>query len=139
MFTKTKLYTVLIKRNSAEPLKDAEFVRSGFNIWAFLFSSIWALFNRLWLVFFLLLGLEALNFYLPNYLLINTDGLDLLIIVIHILLGFEGNDLKIKNLQKKGYFIFDVTSGIDDLEAERRFFDKYLMFSQSLIQQSKTI
>ena len=67
---KTKLYTVLLKRNSPEPLNDVVIVPNKFNFWAFLFSPIWALYNKLWFLFVGLVGLEVISYIAPNYFLI---------------------------------------------------------------------
>ena len=55
--------------------------------------------------------------------------IDFAIILFHFWFGFEANDLRVRELENKGYVVFDVTSGSNETEAERRFFDKYLMAS----------
>lgn len=130
--SKTKLYTVLIKNKSPEPLKDTIFIKGGFNFYAFLFFSFWALFNKLWILFVALIAIELAGVYFPQFLFFDKFYFDLIIIALHFWLGFEANDLKISKLEQEGYIIFDVVSGTDNLDAERRFYDKYLFYSNTL-------
>jgi len=130
--SKTKLYTVLIKKKAPEPLKEVIFIKNGFNIYAFFFFSFWALFNKLWLLFAALFSLEIAANIFPQYLFFDKTYFELLAVTLHFWLGFEANDIKISNLEQNGYIIFDVVSGIDELDAERRFYDKYLFYSANL-------
>lgn len=134
MFRKTKLYTVLLKKNAPKPIETAIFVPQGFNIWALAFFSIWALFNRLWILFVVLFAFEILVqfMFFTEGTINHSIFIDLSIIVLHIWFGLEANDLKVATLERNGYIVFDVTSGMDEVEAERRFFDKYQLANQLL-------
>lgn len=132
MFRKTKLYTVLLKKNSPKPLETAIFVPQGFNIWAVVFFSLWALFNRLWVLFIFLFAFEmTMQFmFFQESVAGHNISIDLAIIALHIWFGIEANDLRVATLERKGYIVFDITSGMDEVEAERRFFDKYQLANQ---------
>jgi hypothetical protein len=126
LFNRTKIYSVLLKKDSANPLEEAIFVAEGFNIFAFLFNAFWALFNKLWLIFIALVIVQGLvhstqsNPILSQYILI----------FINIWFGFEANNFKISSLERKGYILYDTVTGVDETDAQRRFYDKYTLFSE---------
>ncbi len=121
MFTRTKIYSVYVKKDSKNPLDTAVFVKQGFSLWAFLFTSVWALFNRLWFAFVLLLIFSAM-------FAIN-EGIEFTMasFMLNIWFGFEANNFKARRLERTGYIIYDVVTGIDKLAAQARFYDKYLL------------
>ncbi len=121
MFNRTKIYSVFVKRDAKNPLETAVVIKNGFDIWAFLFVGVWALYNRLWLVSLIVLPLSALMF--AN----DSPPVALISILFSVWFGFEANNFKALKLQKKGYILFDVVTGTDKLAAETRFYDKYLM------------
>lgn len=121
MFTKTKIYSVYIKQGAANPLESALFIKQGFNLWAFILTAFWALFNRLWLLS-LIVGVVSVIFVLND-----SAAFAITSMLFSIWFGFEANNFLSSKLEKKGYILFDVTTGIDKLAAEARFFDKYLL------------
>lgn len=134
--SKTKLYTVLIKKKSPEPLKETVFVKSGFNLYAFIFFSFWALFNRVWLLAVALFAIEIAASFYPQSLFFDKAYFEILLTALHFWIGFEANDIKISNLEQNGYIVFDVVSGVDEIDAERRFYDKYLFYTTNLSNQT---
>ena len=43
-----RVYTVHLRRHGLMPERDLVLVREGFSWWAFLFTSLWALWHRMW-------------------------------------------------------------------------------------------
>jgi len=119
-FTRTKLYSVYIKKDVPEALDSTVFVSQGFNFWAFLFNMAWSLFNRLWLVSVLLL------IFTGFLMSLDSPAAPWIILLANIWFGFEANAFKSAKLERKNYVLFDVVTGIDMLAAKQRFFDKYL-------------
>jgi hypothetical protein len=102
------------------------FVRDGFSVWAFLFSVLWMLWHRLWLVLLIYVivaagleaGLRAAGIPGP---LLGLVGL-----LLSLLVGIESATLRRFKLARSGWKNVGVVSG-DDLEgAEQRFFDAWL-------------
>lgn len=126
MFTRTKLYSVYVNKGAYNPLETAVFIKQGFNFWAFLFTSVWAIYNRLWLIFSLLTIIQIM--------LAVNDSIQFMLIslLVNIWFGFEANNFKSAKLEKKGYILFDVVTGIDELSASQRFFDRYLFNKQQI-------
>jgi Protein of unknown function (DUF2628) len=127
---RTKIYSVYVKKDSKNPLETAIFVRQGFNFWAFLLTPIWAIYNRLWLLFIILTA-ATVAFELGNAPEFNAVSL-----VMSVWFGFEANGFKASKLERKGYIIFDVVTGIDTVAAEARFYDKYLLMNKPAAKQS---
>lgn len=130
MFTKTKIYSVYVKKDSRNPLDTAVFIKQGFNFWAFLLTFIWALYNRLWFAFIL--------FSILSGMLAANEGIEfnLASLILSIWFGFEANNFKTRKLERKGYIMFDVVTGIDKLAAQTRFYDKYLLSKANTVKQS---
>lgn len=53
-------------------------------------------------------------------------------LLIHVFFGMEANNLKSQKLERTGYIVFDVVTGIDEIAAKQRFFDKYLLKERQL-------
>jgi hypothetical protein len=119
----TKIYTVH-ERGGVEG--EVEFVREGFNAWAFFFTFLWLWFHRAWLAGFLvlgaalLLGLGRSSLGVPEYMNIAIQ------VVISMGVGIFGNDLYRGALGRRGFTETGVTSGDGIEEAEIRYFGKRL-------------
>jgi len=123
----TKIYSVYIKRGVDNPLETAMFIKQGFCLAAFLLTFVWALFNRLWAVALVITVISALLAYSNGVAFAVTS------LLFSIWFGFEANNFKATKLEKKGYILFDTTTGADILAAQTRFYDKYLLVQQSSI------
>ena len=102
------------------------FVRDGFYFWAFLFSVLWMLWHRMWLILLVyvavLAGLEtALRYAGASRPLLAFVGL-----LISLLVGIEAATLRRFKLARRGWKNVGVVSGDSVEEAERRFFDAWL-------------
>lgn len=119
-----RVYTVHIRKPTVDIVHDVIFVREGFNWCAFLFSALWALVNRLWLVAMGLLLLESI--LQAAFVVVKVDvSIQLLIGVgLAILFGFFANDFRRWNLSRRHYAETDVIVAENEMAAERRFWER---------------
>lgn len=123
----SRFYAVYVKKDSKNSFDDTIIIKQGFNFYAFIFSTFWALYNRIWWLFLALALIEGLVFYKTNLNPETVTITRLIMLTLQMWLGFEANDIKGKNLERKGYILLDVVSAQDETEANRRFFDKYML------------
>jgi hypothetical protein len=113
------IYTV---HSKGKPAEDAIFIRDGFSIAAFLFTVLWALWNRMWIVaIFILVVLGAIT-VLGEALSINESIVSLASLLASLIFGHEARDLQRWSLERRGYQAVGVVAGEDLEEAELRFF-----------------
>ena len=124
MLNSLKLYTVHTKQGSDHTLEKPIFLREGFNIFAFLFTFLWAIYQRLWkFALVILLANVAIVMAMRFGLLGQVSG-GLVGFGLQIIVGFHANDFLRARLQKKGFIFQDITSGDSLLRAEQRYFDR---------------
>ncbi|MGO9399811.1 MAG: DUF2628 domain-containing protein [Xanthobacteraceae bacterium] len=102
------------------------FVRDGFYFWAFLFSVLWMLWHRMWVILLVyvavVVGLEtALRYAGTSRPLLAFVGL-----LIALLVGIEAATLRRFKLARRGWNNVGVVSGDNLEDAERRFFDAWV-------------
>ncbi len=114
---------------AAEAAPDPErfvFVRDGFYFWAFVFSVLWMLWHRMWLILLVyvaaVVGLETAL----RYLGVSSALLGLIGFLIALLVGIEAATLRRFKLGRRGWKNIGVVCGDNVEEAERRFFDAWL-------------
>lgn len=105
---------------------DIVFIKEGFTWWGFLFGPLWLLFNRLWLEFIAALVLTAVAAALLVQFGLKDEAPGILNMLLMLLIGFEGNDLRRWRLHRKGYRFLTSVAGRDREECERRFFEAWL-------------
>ena len=119
-----RFYTVHEKVGPAGPDADADvvLVKEGFCWPALFFGLIWALYQRLWLValsvFLLLAGTGVTQILFRGGEWYAVPGM----VVLALVLGAEGNNLRRHFLEGKGYAFTTVVVGRDRSEAEMRLF-----------------
>lgn len=126
LLPQTKIYTVHINPALTHASEKAEFVREGFDIFAFIFGPLWALYHRLWLealIIFSVIGTLAIaeqNGWLavPVVMVVN--------IAFRFFIGVQAGDLKRNALSRRGYIMSDVVVGDNELRAQQRYFDRLL-------------
>ena len=105
------------------------FVRDGFHVWAFLFGPLWMLRHRMWLetvAYLLLVG--GLAFVLGR---LGIQGAAFWVaFLIAMLLGIEASSLRRWKLSRRGFANLGVVVGQDIEDAERRFFDGWIVSSE---------
>jgi len=127
-----RLYTVHMRRPTLDPLRDVRLVKDGFCWPAFFFSSVWALWHRLWLV---AAGLLAAELLVDGALVFS--GADewvqaAVTIGFAVLTGLLANDLRRWTLFRRGYLEVAVVSGDDQDAAERRFWEQHPQLASDL-------
>ncbi len=137
MFFKAKFYSVFINPKSDEPLGELLIVSNSFNLWAFLISPIWALFNRVWVVFFIAIAIELIAASLIKLEVINYLQGNILTLVTYLIIGFEAGNFQEASLKNRGYTLFDIVYSKNEDDAKIRFIDKYN--TNQLIQANKDL
>ncbi len=118
-----KIYTVHLRRHGLDPDRDLLVVKEGFSWPAFFLSFLWALWHRLWVlagVIFLVstaIGLSGLKLQLDP---LSQSALSLGLAAI---VGYLGNDLRRRRLERLGFALADVSSGDAADAALRRYLD----------------
>jgi hypothetical protein len=107
--------------NTPDPARFA-FVRDGFYVWAFVFSLLWMLRHRLWLVAALFVILTVVIEIGLRYAGVTSGWRSFVFVAIAFLVGLEGATLRRWTLKLRGYTNVGVVVADDEDEAERRFF-----------------
>jgi Protein of unknown function (DUF2628) len=96
--------------------QDAIFVPDGFSWGGFVFTGLWALWNRMWIAGAIVISVSVLGSALPPaaQLLLN--------LAVSILMGLHGNDLLAWSLARRGYHEIGLSSGDSPEEAELRYY-----------------
>jgi hypothetical protein len=99
-----RLYTVHLPAGPGPALFErAEFVRDGFNLFAFLFSALWCIWKGLWVsavaMIALIIGLVALG----RALGLSSEAEFWLQFVLALLFGLEASNLIRFRLRRRGY------------------------------------
>lgn len=116
-----RVYTVHLRRPG--PDEDFVLVREGFNVWAFVFCLLWALWNRLWLFGALAFGSRLALAWLAHWAGLNPAGEGALLLAHALIVGYLANDMKRRRLDRLGYRDMGVVAA-DDLDAaSARFLD----------------
>jgi hypothetical protein len=126
MFGRVKIYTVHIKPGMENAQARAVFVKEGFNLWAFLFTIVWALYKRLWIVALLLFIANALLLLMLKGHVLSPASLGAIHVGFHFIMGSWGNDWVRARLTRHGYILADIAAGDNLLRAEQRYFERVL-------------
>jgi hypothetical protein len=126
LFSRLHIYTVHIKpERKAGQASDIRFVEEGFSWMAFVFSTLWALYNRLWLMAGLIIALNVLMMMVAETIRLDVISLSILQLGFQVWIGFHGNDFLRSALRKRGYVTYALVSGENTMRAEQRFFDRH--------------
>ena len=121
-----RLYSVHVDPCAPRPYETAEFVAEGFNFWAFVFGAMWALYQRLWILGFILICLNVALAGMAKHYGFSPASIYVLQMGIQIMVGFQANDSRRIALARKGYIVADMVAAHTLLHAEQRFYDRYL-------------
>lgn len=111
-----------VHNRSAAPADEAIFVKEGFAWAAFVFTLLWALWHRMWIVAAIVFSITVAIAALGSWLGLGDAPVNLASLAGSLVLGFEGNDLRRWSLARQGYKELALTAGRDIDEAELRFF-----------------
>jgi hypothetical protein len=115
-----KFYTA--HRPPHAPRDQAFFIKDGFSWLAFLFPVVWLLVKRLWLAFaFYVLAVAALA---AGTSAAGLSGAPVVALFfgLHLLIGFEANDIHRRALSRRGFTSEGPFLGDDIEQAEVRYF-----------------
>ncbi len=117
-----KIFTVHIRRHGLNPDRDLTVVKEGFNWLAFLFSGLWALSNRMWIVAAAMVAVSAtIEVLLGVYGVSNLTSW-----IVHIgyatVIGLIANDLRRQALRRAGFAFVGLGAGNTPDEALSGFF-----------------
>ncbi|TIV64822.1 MAG: DUF2628 domain-containing protein, partial [Mesorhizobium sp.] len=102
--------------NNAE---DIRFVRDGFTWLGFLFSPLWLAWNRLWMAAVLTFIVMALLSATGEKLGLGWAG-SMLSLLVSLYIGFEGQNLRIASLRRRGWREWGVIEAGNLADAETR-------------------
>ena len=110
---------------SADPDRFA-FVRDGFSVRAFLFSALWMLWHRMWLVLLIYVAVVAVLETAMRRVGVSAGLVAIIGVLASLLVGIEAGTLRRFALDSGGWEKIGIVSGHDREDAERRFFDAWL-------------
>ncbi len=110
----------------AKRASDLVFVREGFSWLAFLVGGFWLLLRGLWLEFLVLMAASLLAAGVLIASGFPPEGVQTLLLFFNVFLGFELYDLQRWKLERQGYRMVGVVTGVNRAECERRFFTDWL-------------
>ena len=128
-----RVFTVHLRRPPLDPERDIQLVKEGFSWPAFLFTVLWALWCRLWLVAAGIVAAEVLLNLLLGLLGADPMTRSALSLAFSVALGVFGNDLKRWTLFRNNYLEVAVVTGDDPDAAERRFWDERPSLAADLV------
>ena len=120
-----KVFTVHTRRGGLDFDRDFVVIKEGFSWPAFLFSVIWAIWCRLWLVAAGLLLVEAITGALMALLNAGMATQFILAGGLALGLGVFGNDLWRWTLARRGFVMSDIVAATDRDAAEQRYFERH--------------
>lgn len=126
IFNRFRLYSVHLNPAVPRPYETAEFVPEGFNVAAFAFGWVWALYQRLWIPAGLLILLNIAVVESAERFGLSLSSIYVLQLGFQALVGFQANDVRRGVLARRGYIVADMVAAHTLLHAEQRFYDRYL-------------
>ena len=129
MLGRIKIYTVHIRPDRVRAYEQPVFVGEGFSWLAFLFTFLWAGYQRLWKVAALLLLAHMMVGWLGHAVQLSEPSIGVMQFAIQIIAGFYGNDWLRAGLARRGYILADIASGGSLLAAQQRFFERHIATS----------
>ena len=119
------IYTVHEPIDAADEVTRADrtvFIREKFTFWGFVFAPFFLLWRRLWLAFAAYVVLVAILAGLYAGLGFPSEGCIALLVLAHLFVGVEGNDLRRWALERRGFRMVEVVSSPERVTAEMSFF-----------------
>lgn len=130
MFGKSgNIYTVHEKLDVKEPTDRVLLVREGFSFWAFVFTILWLLMHRCWIVGVIYLALAIIIEQGGSALGLGTYTIAAMQLGLQIWVGCVAHDAQRAALARRGYREIDVVCGESLALAERRYFDRHPLHS----------
>ncbi len=115
-----RTYTVYLKQDD-QNISNIKYVPEKFSWPGFLFSMPWLIYHKLWVQVFLFIVFLILLQQLELAYIVEANISVLVYICVSLLLGFTGNDILRRDLEKRGYIFYDVVIASSEQEAELKF------------------
>jgi len=125
LFSGKSFYSIYLNPDSSEPISELEAVKSGFNIWAFLFTGIWALVNKLWSLALLIFCVNVSIIVLSKQGFINPVSAEFIGLLFNIWVAFEASYFKEQSLEHQGYVLSSIEHQASVDEAKLSYVAKY--------------
>lgn len=121
IFPSMKLYNALIKKNKEGKIEDIILLKEGFSCAAFIFSSFWFLYNKMWKESLVLMATSI--FFTVFCASGSLSGFDETMLEISLLLiiALNANFWLAEDLKKRGYEFVGLVFGSDRVNAKMRF------------------
>lgn len=119
-----KIYTVHCRRHGLNPDRDIVLVREGFSWAACVFSALWALWHRLWLIAAALFGVTLVMNAITHLFVADDATAMVLGAGVAILTGLFANDLRRWALERQGFADMGPVTGTSEDQAYARFLDQ---------------
>ena len=119
------IYTVLVPRHLVDVVDRADrtaFVRDGFSGWAFLLGPFFLLRHRAWIAAAAWLVLVLAGAWFARLMHLPPAADLVLLAVLAVFLGLEGNDLRRGALERRGFDLAGIAAGRSRQDAEQAFF-----------------
>ena len=120
-----RTFSVFYNPSLTDETDQVRFVKEGIAWWALLAPLVWFLYHRLWweaAVLFavsLIIAMGAEQWAVSDTFLLVGNSL------LQVLIACEANDLRALSLRRKGFHQIAVAHGMDEAEAEVRFFTSW--------------
>ncbi len=125
LFSRLHIYTVHLNPKKSDALHDIRFVAEGFNLWAFVFTALWALYQRCWGFAVAIALANVALIYMAEQLAMAEQTLLVLQLLLQMLIGYEANDALRRRLSRAGFITTALVSGENTIRAEQRYFDQH--------------
>ncbi|AZO17398.1 DUF2628 domain-containing protein [Mesorhizobium sp. M2A.F.Ca.ET.043.05.1.1] len=110
---------VVMESPAGNNAEDIRFVRDGFTWLGFLFSPLWLAWNRLWMAAVLTFIVMAILSATGEKLGLEWAG-SMLSLLVSLYIGFEGKNLRIASLRRRGWREWGVIEAGNLADAETR-------------------
>lgn len=114
------------KSDRLDRAEDLVFIKDGFNVLAFVIAPVWLLANRLWLVLFFYVVLQAGLQLVFGYFGTGNSIRSAIAIGLNALVGFEADSLKRWTFARRGWAQVGTVTGDTFDICQRRFFEDWL-------------
>jgi hypothetical protein len=108
------------KEQSPKKMGNILFIRQGFSVWAAIFNVFWAAYNKLWMIFVLLIILTSIVSAVPVFHMVSV----LLNIAFIFLFGFFAPEILEYYAQKRGYELADIVLAENEEVAEVKYLSR---------------
>ena len=126
MFRRESIFTVHENPDAADICDRVVLVREGFSFFAFLFTVLWSLYHRLWLLSLVYVVLAAAFYQAIHSLVLQEPVQAILQLGLQCWFGLTARDWQRDALARRGYVETAVVLAENEAFAEQRLYDRTL-------------